>query len=504
MAIIDPPANKLKPSQPQQYQPLAAPKKGNYAVKPVNVNNNMTVQGQMSGLLADNSKYMQQARHRANLASAQKGLLNSSMAVQAGEQAAIASALPIAQQDAQTNFNAAQFNANADNTFNQMRLQDDLSRGRDTHLANLQLAQTAVDHDFQASESKLGREHDAAMQESDQSFRAGESKLGREHDITMQESDQGFRASESLLGRQHQTSEREGAQQFQAGESALGREHQTAMQDDQQAFAASESLLGRQHQSTMQSADHQQQTALQDDAQSHQTEQNKLNREHDLTLQDDQQTHQTALQAAEYEQQTALQNDTQAFEKELATLNHENSKELITENLNADLTKHRIEVSSALQGQLTQDYARLLEGAQREVTAIQQSQMNQADKAAAIVDVYKRLTENKAWTYSQYAELPGMVGQHDFNEPMDWSAWEDGEQPTAEAEQPTAEAEKLQEAEGILSTAEADRLAAAEEERLKAEAAEAARLKAEEEQRKKEEHAEMIREWLARRRRNRR
>jgi len=53
----------------------------------------------VNNLTAQNSPLMQQARTQAKQASNQKGLLNSSMAVQAGEMAAYNAALPIASQD---------------------------------------------------------------------------------------------------------------------------------------------------------------------------------------------------------------------------------------------------------------------------------------------------------------------------------------------------------------------------------------------------------------------
>jgi len=53
----------------------------------------------VNDLTSKNSPLMQQARTQAKQASNQKGLLNSSMAVQAGEAAAYNAALPIASQD---------------------------------------------------------------------------------------------------------------------------------------------------------------------------------------------------------------------------------------------------------------------------------------------------------------------------------------------------------------------------------------------------------------------
>lgn len=67
----------------------------------------------MRGLLAENSPYLQVARTGALQTAASRGLLNSSIAAGAGEEAAIKQALPIAQQDAQTYADIGKQNAKA-------------------------------------------------------------------------------------------------------------------------------------------------------------------------------------------------------------------------------------------------------------------------------------------------------------------------------------------------------------------------------------------------------
>jgi len=77
-----------------------------------------TVQGQLQGIIASNSPLMQQAQTTALQQMNKRGLLNSSMAVGAGQQAVISQALPIASADAaayqtQNKFNAEQANVAA-------------------------------------------------------------------------------------------------------------------------------------------------------------------------------------------------------------------------------------------------------------------------------------------------------------------------------------------------------------------------------------------------------
>ena len=62
--------------------------------------NKATVSGQMTGLLNQNSPYMQAATAGAMRTANQRGLLNSSIAAGEGQKAAIESSMPIAQQDA--------------------------------------------------------------------------------------------------------------------------------------------------------------------------------------------------------------------------------------------------------------------------------------------------------------------------------------------------------------------------------------------------------------------
>lgn len=81
-----------------------------------NVDKNQTVQGQLGSILDSGSPLLQQAETNAAQSANKRGLLNSSMAVSAGQQALINTALPIAQQDASTYAGAGQYNAEAANT----------------------------------------------------------------------------------------------------------------------------------------------------------------------------------------------------------------------------------------------------------------------------------------------------------------------------------------------------------------------------------------------------
>lgn len=82
-----------------------------------NVDKDQTVQGQVQGIIAQNSPLMQQARGQAQQDMNARGLLNSAMATTAGESAVYSAAMPIATQDAATFAKAAGYNADMSNQF---------------------------------------------------------------------------------------------------------------------------------------------------------------------------------------------------------------------------------------------------------------------------------------------------------------------------------------------------------------------------------------------------
>jgi len=103
MAIPTPTTPIYDPKIPVYAQPETTATTTDLAKLPEDssfVDEQNTVQGRMTGLLADNSDYMKLNVAGATKAANAKGLLNTSMATQSGQAAAIQSALPIAQQDA--------------------------------------------------------------------------------------------------------------------------------------------------------------------------------------------------------------------------------------------------------------------------------------------------------------------------------------------------------------------------------------------------------------------
>jgi len=106
--------------------PVQTIKASTYKPTQQTVNANSLVQNQIAGITSQDSALNQLAKTEAQKAASSRGLLNSSLAVGAGQKAVLQSALPIAQQDASTYGaadsanaqyanSASQFNANAEN-----------------------------------------------------------------------------------------------------------------------------------------------------------------------------------------------------------------------------------------------------------------------------------------------------------------------------------------------------------------------------------------------------
>jgi hypothetical protein len=109
------PVDPVKTFTPALASGVAATATG-YTATPYTVNKESTVQGQLEGILAKGSPLMTLADLNAQQGANSRGLLNSSIAEGARENAVIANAMPIAQQDANAQFTAMTKTADAVNT----------------------------------------------------------------------------------------------------------------------------------------------------------------------------------------------------------------------------------------------------------------------------------------------------------------------------------------------------------------------------------------------------
>lgn len=344
-----------------------------------NVSSDSTVAGQMDKILSSSSPLLQRAKTRAAQAANSRGLLNSSMGVQAGEEAVLTTAMPMAQQDAATYANQGLVNQGAQNQFSTAANK----YGTDSAMNKQQFGQN-----FQLQEQQFGQQtgtgayggkgligtnlqSQLALQKGQQDFSASEAALGRTQQTGLQKGQQDFSSSEAALGRTQQTGMLQSQQGFAAGESALGRQQQTGLQEGQQGFAASESALGRQ----------QQLTAMRED-------------------------HKNAMSSAKTTQEYGQANMTMqnSLQKQLVSLGHTNDIAMKTMDGDLQMGKISAEVYANTQGAYLQSVSELVRQTQITVGEIQMKEgISAEDKSKMMADQATLLTAHLAAQKKMYS-----------------------------------------------------------------------------------------------------
>ena len=147
---------------------------------------NQTVQGQLTGILAANSPLLQQARAASLAQMNQRGLTNSSMAIGAGQEAVIKSALPIAAQDATTFANAGQLNTNLANQNAQFNTGQTNTGYQFTEAAKNQAALANAGAQNQASQYTSSALNQAALTNAANQNQAAQFSAGMQNEASKQ------------------------------------------------------------------------------------------------------------------------------------------------------------------------------------------------------------------------------------------------------------------------------------------------------------------------------
>jgi hypothetical protein len=153
------------------------------------VADNQTVRGQINSVIAEDSPLMQQAATAAKQAAGQKGLINSSMAVQAGQAALYDKAMPIAQADAQTYGQAAKSNQDAKNSFEQFNANAKNTEGQFNAGAKNTLQSQQLDLQAKTALTNAGAVNDAAARDAQLASQQGIAKFDGALKVAMQNAD---------------------------------------------------------------------------------------------------------------------------------------------------------------------------------------------------------------------------------------------------------------------------------------------------------------------------
>lgn len=171
-----------------------------------------TVEGRVNALSNSNSELMQRGAKEAQGYAGARGLLNSTLAAQAGRTGALSAVMPIAQADAQI---AAQANAQNADALNAVNIAN-MNRMASTSVGGAYVGGNAIDADIEFERQKeimrLASSLNISEADAGRIFQREQADLDR--GLTREESaaDRGFRSGESALDRG-----------FRSGESALDR-----------------------------------------------------------------------------------------------------------------------------------------------------------------------------------------------------------------------------------------------------------------------------------------
>jgi hypothetical protein len=226
-----------------------------------------SVQGQLEGLLSSDNKLVQQSRNRASLESAARGLRNSSVAVQAGEEAAYAAALPIAQADAELQMKSrlAAFGAAVEDQMLQKQHGFDLEKIEKEYQNNRGLAEQAFGFNKQLAHIEGGYRMDAAklsaatqkevagMQieatreenTAQREWQAGQTQQQQEWQAAQTDIQNAWQAGQTDLQQQWQASQNALEQAFKAAQAGLDREQQTFLASTEMSWKTTENALDR-------------------------------------------------------------------------------------------------------------------------------------------------------------------------------------------------------------------------------------------------------------------
>jgi len=219
------------------------------------VKDNATVRGQLMQLLDDNGKYMRNARTRSNEAANSRGLLNSSMAIGAGERAAIESAMPIATQDANTYDTRARTNMDAVNTERRFNAGNEQQMG----LANMNAQNTSrqfnTNANNQAGQFNANAQNRAGEFTANAQNRAGEFNTNANNQAGQFNANAQNRAGEFTANAQNRAGEFNASAENQAGEFGANADNRAsefnAQQENNMVQRQWEQKTAEKHDATM-------------------------------------------------------------------------------------------------------------------------------------------------------------------------------------------------------------------------------------------------------------
>jgi hypothetical protein len=327
------------------------------------VSENETVAGQVRKLIADDSPLIRQAVGDTQQQAASRGLQNSSIAAQAGQEAVYRTVLPIAQQDASTNATRQSQNLSTVNQFGASRQQGEIQAGLNTQ-------QGDINSRLQAEQGTINSK--LALEQGDISSRLQTEQGGISSRL---QTEQG--GINSRL--QSESAQQKSALLSQEGQQALA---QVNAQTDATA--------------RLQMMDQNFKALMTDKEAGVQ-----------ITLADKNFTNQQALLISEYGLKTGLTVQDQQNELARMELQNKNTLEQIAASAKVSLGTQSVDMAARLQGQyLASVSERMTAGSNEAAQIYQTAGLTSAQQANAVQIAYTRMQTDLATLASTYAQSP--------------------------------------------------------------------------------------------------
>jgi hypothetical protein len=396
----------------------------------------MTVEGRLQGLMASDNPLMQQARLQAQQQSASRGLQNSSMAVQSGQQAAYASMMPIASQDANTAYDSekTEYGTRADSAL----MNQDYLNSRGLAQQGFGYDSSLMDKDIEGKRSiqldRFGQE--TSLQEGDFAGRTdlqnNQNAANTARDATKFTSDtalqeQGIAGQQSLQTDAQKASTAAAAAKFQSDTSlqAQGITGQQTLQTDAQkaqtardatkfqsdtslqaqGIAGQKDLQGNQIRSNEQIAADRNATAIETTTigATAQLGAAQISANAAVSVASSNNAAAAARQKTQLQGQALLAAQNQSFTESNMTIGFQRELNLQTKRINADADKYAMGLDSKHQLSYAGSITNLQLGVQQEHSAIAQNpEMNPAQKLEAHTKITNRFNTDSALQASIY------------------------------------------------------------------------------------------------------
>ena len=206
-----------------------------------------TVAGNLTSLTSKDSALNQMARTEGLKAANRRGLMNSSMAIGAAQDAVLRNALPVAQQDASQEFNKAQSFRNAQYGLLEQDVALEAAREAQKAAQTFQTSERIGTQAWQTSERLSGQDFQTAERMGGQAFQQAQAELDRDLEKFLQDQNLSWQSGENELNRALQTYMQERGFEFEGAQNELDRALTTFLQKDQQAWQSGEAELDRQY-----------------------------------------------------------------------------------------------------------------------------------------------------------------------------------------------------------------------------------------------------------------